>query len=431
MSTNRTMAASHAATVGRLPFPVGGTPWPEVRVELDGAREGDYSWREGRMPLYIYWLDDQLEEVAKEASSMFYMENGLGRRAFPSVQRLQSQVIEMALSLFNAPNGAGGSFTSGGTESIFQAVHTARGLWEEKHSGPDVRPTIVTPNTAHPAFNKAAAYLKMEVLRIPVGPDFRADVAAMVQAIDERTALIVGSAPAYPHGVFDPVRALSDAALASDVPLHVDACVGGFLNPFMKMNGEAIPDFDFLLPGVTSMSADIHKYGFSAKGASLVLYRDASLKRFQRFEFDDWPRGHYATETFLGTRPASPVASAWAVFHYLGTEGYRRIAGIVAETAKKMRSGIDAIPELAVVQPSESSFVLYESCDPSVDINAVAEQLGGEGWFVGRSVVPPAIHFMVNPIHAKVMDRYLADVRKAVSHVKAGRLTASMDTRTY
>src|SRR5262245_23876454 len=236
MSLNRPMAAPQSEEIRRLPFPVGGTPWPVLRVRLDEARKGDYSWREGRMPLYVYWLDEQLGEVAKEASSMFYMENGLGRKAFPSVQRLQSEVIEMALSLFHAPDGAGGSFTSGGTESIFQAAHTARGRWEEKHGATEVRPTIVAPDTAHPAFNKAAAYLKMDVLRIPVGSDFRAHVAAMVRAIDERAALIVGSAPAYPHGVFDPVRALSDAALASGVPLHVDACVGGFLNPFMKMN---------------------------------------------------------------------------------------------------------------------------------------------------------------------------------------------------
>lgn len=419
------------AMTKRMSFPAAGTPWTELQRELQDVKKKDYSWQQGRMPLYVYWLDDKLEQVAKESSSMFYMENGLGRKAFPSVQILQAEVIDMALSLFNAPAGAGGSFTSGGTESIFQAVHTARGLWESRHPFSRERPKIVAPNTAHPAFNKAADYLQMDIQRVPMTAEFRADVSAMERAIDARTALIVGSAPAYPHGVYDPIAHLSDIALTHGVPLHVDACVGGFLNPFMRLNGEVIPDFDFTLPGVTSISADIHKYGFAAKGASLVLYRDDALKQHQRFEFDDWPRGHYSTETFLGTRPASPVASAWAVMNYLGLEGYRRIAAIVADTAKKMRCGIEAIPELSVVRPSESSFVLYTSRDPAVDINAVAEELDRKGWFVGRSVEPEAIHFMVNPIHASVMDGYLADVKEAVARVKAERRTAAMDTRTY
>jgi len=363
---------------------------------------------------------------------MFFMENGLGRTAFPSVQRLQSDVIAMALSLFHAPPGAGGSFTSGGTESIFQAVKSARGLKRSQMPGEHVRCKIVVPQTAHPAFDKAAQYLDMEVKRIAITSSFQVDVEAMAAAIDERTALIVGSAPAYPHGVYDPLSKLSDLALRHKVPLHIDACVGGFLAPFMKLNGELIPDFDFSLPGVTSMSADIHKYGFAAKGASLILYRSETFKQHQRFEFDDWPRGYYMTETFLGTRPAGPVASAWAVMNYLGTPGYQNIARIVARTKDKLIAGIDSIAGLEVVRPlSELSFVLYRSKDPSVDINAVAEQLGAKGWYVGRGVDPVAVHFMVNPVHAPVMDKYLADVRDAVTTVRRQGLTGSIDTKTY
>lgn len=416
----------------RLAFPKTGTPWAELQEDLRLAKSGDYSWEEGRMALYVYWLDEQLGQVAKEASSMFYMENGLGRTAFPSVQHLQAEVIDMALSLFNAPAGAGGSFTSGGTESIFQAVHSARGLKRAQVGDPRLRCKIVVPRTAHPAFDKAAQYLDMDVQRIAPREDFRADVDAMAAAVDSRTALIVGSAPAYPHGVYDPIRKLSDLAVSRKIPLHVDACVGGFLAPFMKLNGEPIPEFDFTLPGVTSMSADIHKYGFAAKGASLILYRSDEFKDHQRFEFDNWPRGYYATETFLGTRPASPVASAWAVMNFLGTEGYRRIAGIVADTKNKMIAGVEAIPGLAVVRPySELSFVLYQSDDAAVDINAVAEELGKKGWYVGRGVEPVAVHFMVNPVHAPVMDRYLADLRDAVQRVRQEGLTGKLDTKTY
>lgn len=413
-------------------FPAFGASWDEVEQRLSDAKSADYSWQEGRMGLYVYWLDEQLAKVAKDASSMFFMENGLGRKAFPSVQRLEAEVIEMSLALFNAPEGASGSFTSGGTESIFQAVKSARGLKRQQMPSFGGRLKIVVPRTAHPAFDKAAHYLDMDVERIGIQDNFHVDLVAMAAAVDESTALIVGSAPGYPYGVYDPIEELSNFAVQRGVPLHVDACVGGFLAPFMKLNGEPVPDFDFTLPGVTSLSADIHKYGFAAKGASLILYRDESFKAHQRFEFDNWPRGYYATETFLGTRPASPVASAWAVMKFLGKEGYQRIAAIVADTRDKMIDGIGKIPGLEVLRPlSELSFVLYRSTDAEVDINAVAALLNEKGWFVGIGVEPVAIHFMVNPVHAPVMDKYLDDLRTAVMRVREEGLTAKMNTQTY
>ncbi|WP_088153489.1 pyridoxal phosphate-dependent decarboxylase family protein [Achromobacter xylosoxidans] len=427
------MTTPHSPLSPRIEFPATGTPWPALEKRLDDAKNGDYRWDEGRMALYVYWLDDALGAVSKNASAKYFMENGLGRKAFPSVQRLESEVIDMALSLFNAPAGAAGSFTSGGTESIFQAVKSARSLKRATgDSAGHERLKIVVPRSAHPAFNKAAYYLDMDVQRIAIGDDFRADVQALNAAVDDRTALIVGSAPAYPHGVYDPIAALSEVALKHQVPLHVDACVGGFLGPFMKLNGEPIPDFDFSLPGVTSISADIHKYGFAAKGASLILYRNEIFKQHQRFEFDDWPRGHYETDTFLGTRPASPVASAWAVLNYLGTEGYRGIAKIVADTRNRMIQGIEDIEGLEVLRPhSELSFVLYRSRDPSVDINAVAQELDKKGWFVGVGVDPVAIHFMVNPVHQSIMERYLDDLRAAVKNVRDNKLTAQTNAHTY
>ncbi|WP_051236939.1 pyridoxal phosphate-dependent decarboxylase family protein [Ottowia thiooxydans] len=422
-------------TPARTQLPATGTSWKDLEVALQEAKASDYQWKEGRMALYVYWLDEQLAAVAKEASSLFFMENGLGRKAFPSVQKLESEVIGMALSLFHAPPSAGGSFTSGGTESIFQAVKTARSVKRAAQAAQGVdraRCNIVIPRTAHPAFDKAAYTLDMDVIRVPVLANFRADVAAMADAIDSNTAMIVGSAPGYPYGVFDPIAELSDLAVEKKLLLHVDACVGGFLAPFMKMNGSSIPNFDFALPGVSSLSADIHKYGFSAKGASLILYRDQALKQHQVFAFDDWPRGAYSTETFLGTRAASPVASAWAVMNYLGKEGYQKIASIVEETQQKMIAGVNSISELEVVQPhSELSFVLYRSRCSDVDINAVADCMDEKGWFVGRNVEPVAIHFMVNPVHAPVLERYLADLAECVTLVKTEKLVGVLDTTTY
>lgn len=413
-----------------MQLPRAGTSWDALKSELIDAKKGDLDWRAGRLPLYVYWRDEALHRVAEEAYQLYFIENGLGRKAFPSVGRLERDVIEMALGLFGAGEDAGGSFTAGGTESIFQAVKTARD--RARAERPRMRaPKIVVPYSAHPAFNKAAHYLNLEVVRTPLGREFRADVDALEAAIDDDTVLVAGSAPGFPHGAFDPIARLGEIAAERDVWLHVDACVGGFLSPFLRELGEPIPAFDFRVPGVTSLSADLHKYGFAAKGASLILFRDKALQRFQRFEFDNWPRGHYATETFLGTRPGGPVAAAWAVLKFLGKQGYLDIAGIIMDAKQRLIRGIEAIEGLRVIPPSELSFVLYGSADPAVDIAAVAEGMTTRGWFVGVSVEPPAIHLMLNPVHAPIIDGYLADLAASVAEARRTRRVATVDSRTY
>ena len=325
----------------RATLPLKGQPWDELAAQLESAKSSDYEWRRGRLPLYVYWVDEELHRISKDAYAAYFIENGLGRRAFPSVAKLEQDVLGMALDLLQAPPHADGSFTSGGTESIFQAVKTCHDRARaEGRIADGVRGRLVLPRSAHPAFSKAAHYLDLEATRVPQGDDFRADVAGMERAIDARTIMIVGSAPCYPHGVFDPIAALAAIAEKHGLWLHIDACVGGMLAPFMRGLGEPIPPFDFAVPGVTSISVDLHKYGFAAKGASLLLLRDGVLKPYQRFEFEDWPRGAYMTETFLGTRPAGPVASAWAVMNYLGHDGYRAIARTIIETKARLARGI-------------------------------------------------------------------------------------------
>ncbi len=413
-----------------MQLPQAGTSWETLKAALIDAKRGDLDWRRGRLPLYVYWRDEALHRVAEEAYQLYFIENGLGRKAFPSVKKLERDVIEMALGLFGAGEGAGGSFTAGGTESIFQAVKTAR---DRARAGrPALRaPKIVIPYSAHPAFNKAAHYLALDVVRTPLDRAFRADVAALEAAIDDDTVMIAGSAPAFPHGAFDPIAQLGEIAGKRGVWLHVDACVGGFLAPFARELGHPIPPFDFRVPGVTSLSADLHKYGFAAKGASLILFRDADLQRFQRFEFGDWPRGRYSTDTFLGTRPGAPVAAAWAVLNFLGRQGYVDIARTIMDAKARLARGIEAIEGLRVVPPSELSFLLYGSSDPAVDIAAVAEGMTARGWFVGVSVEPPAIHLMLNPVHAPIIDEYLADLAGSVTEARRTRRTGTVDQRTY
>lgn len=411
-------------------LPEAGRTWDEIHKELIGLKAGDYDWRRGRVPLYVYHASEELLAVSKGAYMEYFSENALGSRAFPSVAQMERGLLRMAQNLFQAPAESAGSFTSGGTESIFLAVKAARDSFRSKH--PKVSsPRLVVPRTAHPAFDKAAQYLNVEVVRVRVGSDLRVDISALEDAINSTTMMIVGSAPCYPYGVFDRIDLLGEIAAERDMWLHADACLGGFLAPFARDEGYPIPDFDFRIPGVTSLSADFHKYGLSARGASVILYRNANLKRFQGFRFDNWPRGNYATETFLGSRPAGSVASAWAVSQYLGRDGYRKLARKIMEAKARLVEGIGHIQGLEVIRPSELSIVLFKSIDAKVDINAVADGLTERNWFVGRSREPQALHFALNTVHAPVIGRYLEDLGDVVQHVRAAGRIGKSDENTY
>jgi glutamate/tyrosine decarboxylase-like PLP-dependent enzyme len=289
-------------------------------------------------------------------------------------------------------------------------------------------PTIVAPQTAHPAFNKAAHFMGLRVVRVPVGADFRADVAAMAAACGPDTIMLVGSAPAYPHGVVDPIPQLGELAARRGLWLHVDACVGGFIAPFAKALGVAIPDFDFAVPGVTSITADLHKYGYTAKGASTVLYRDEAAFNYQKFEFSDWPRGLYATQTLVGTRAGGAIAAAWAVMNYLGHEGYRDRTSRILAVRARLEAGVRQLG-LEVWGAPQLSILSYGS--RKLDIFAVAERMTERGWFVGRLLEPPGIHLMLNLTHEPAVDAYLADLAEAVSTVAEKGQVAAARAATY
>lgn len=407
-----------------------GASWSELKGRLSRLKEGDYPWKSGRVPVYVYHYNDELLRVSQEAYIEFFTENALGGgRAFPSVKILEQEVISMAIDLLGGSARSGGTFTSGGSESIFLAVKTARDRARAEF-GID-RPKIVMPWSGHATANKAADYLGVEVVRTGLGADLRADVGALKAAIDERTIMIFGSAPGYPHGVYDPIEEMGRVALEHRLWFHVDACVGGFLGPFARDLGYAIPPFDLSVPGVTSLSADIHKYGFAAKGASVVLFADRDVQKHQRFEFGGWPRGTYTTETFQGTRPAGPIASSWAVMNSLGLAGYREIARVIMQTKERLAAGIEQIEGLRVVQPHDLCIMLYESSDPSVDIYAVADRMVERGWFVGRSITPRAIHIALNPVVAPAVPDYLADLEACVALARGGRQVGTVDLHTY
>ena len=412
-------------------IPETGRPWDALKEELEAAKSGDYAWRRGRMAVYVFHRDEALERVQKEAYLAYFTENNLGQRAFPSLKRLEDEVIGMGLSLLHAPPRAGGTFTSGGSESIFLSMLAAREQGRERGIG--AGGNVVLPDSAHLTFDRSAWYLGLEARRIPVGPDLRADVAAMDRAVDAKTVAIVGSAPCYPFGVFDPIEALGQVALRRNggLWLHVDACVGGFLSPFAARLGHPIPGWDFRVPGVTAVSADIHKHGMAAKGASLLLLRDDALRRLHRFESRAWQRGPYLAYTSQGTRPGGAVAAAWAVMRYLGEDGYLDCARRIMGAKRAMTEGIAAIPGLQVLSPSDLSIFVYRATDPALDIGRVAAALDRRGWLPGRQQEPDGMHLHLNPIHAGIVEEYLRDLREAVAEAREGRVEAMAAGRAY
>ncbi|HEY4069654.1 MAG TPA: aspartate aminotransferase family protein [Burkholderiaceae bacterium] len=410
-------------------FQQAGTDAAQVFAEMEEARRGDVDWRRGRLGAYVHFGGDDVLEVAKGAYLRFFSENALGQKAFPSLRKFETEVIAWAADLLHAPADAMGTLTSGGTESIFLAVKTARDLARVER--PQVtRPEIVAPVSAHPAFDKAAHYLGMKVRRVPITADFRADVDAMKAAIGPDTVMIVGSAPAFPHGVFDPIADIAALARERGLWMHVDACVGGFLAPFAMRLGYPVPTFDFALDGVCSMSADLHKYGFTAKGASVVLFASEAWRPQLVFEFDNWPRGKYAAPTFGGSRPGGAIAAAWAVMRYLGVDGYVRIAKQIMAARDRMIEGLGAIDGLYLVGKPELAVLSYGSHE--LDMFAVAERLGDKGWFVSPMSEPPGIHLgMLTLAHVPIVDEYLADLAVAVDIVRAGKLTAGSREVSY
>jgi sphinganine-1-phosphate aldolase len=391
-------------------LPEKGIPKSEVLAAMKSLREKDVRWQEGRVFSLIYYAGEEITDLLKEAFLLFFSENGLNPTAFPSLRQLEIEVVGMASSLLRGEGQVVGNMTSGGTESILLAVKSAR---EWAHANrPEIRePEMILPFTAHPAFEKAAHYFDVKAVRTPIGPDFRADVVAAQAAITPRTILMVGSAPAYPFGVVDPIAELAAVAKGQGILFHADACVGGFFLPFVRKLGYPVPDFDFAVPGVTSISADLHKYGYCVKGASVILYREPSLRRHQFFVYTDWPGGIYASPTMAGTRPAGPMAAAWAVMRYLGEEGYLALAALVMDTTHKIRRGVEAIPGLKVLGEPDMSIMALAS--DTLNIYDVGDEMALRGWHLDRQQFPPSLHMTVMPVHAETADDFLRDLTEA------------------
>ncbi len=336
--------------------------------------------------------------------------------AFPSLKKFETEVISMAVDLFGGDNRCCGSMTSGGTESLLMAIKTYRDWAREKY--PHIKePEMVVPSSAHPSFDKAADYFGVKIVKVPVDKEtHRADVKAMEKAMTENTILIVGSACDFPRGVVDPITELASIAKDRGIGMHVDACLGGFMLPFVKKLGNNVPDFDFSVPGVTSISADVHKYGYGAKGASTIMYRKERVWKHQFSVYTDWSGGIYISPTMRGTRPGGPIAAAWASMKVLGNDGYLQLAKIVMKATKELIDGINQIPELYIIGDPVMSVFCFTS--DAVDIYNLGDLMDKKGWHLDRIQFPNALHMMVNPHHATIVDTFLKDLKEAVKEIK-------------
>ncbi|MDF1587062.1 aminotransferase class V-fold PLP-dependent enzyme [Marinimicrococcus flavescens] len=414
----------------RKTIPENGTGWPELEPQLERFAAESIDWRHGRSPLFVFLATESAYEVGKNAFFKFFSENALGgKRAFQGLKRMEDDVLEMALSLFSAPPDAAGNMSTGGSESIFLAVKAARERFRALKPGMRHDLNMVVPHSAHPAFDKAGQAMDIEVRRVPVRADLRADVKAMADRIDERTFLLAGSAPCFPHGLIDPIDELSALAIDSGLWLHVDACVGGYVAPFVRRAGYSLPEFDFALPGVRSISADLHKFGFCPKPASTVFYREREDYERQIFDFDDWPSGRFTTPMLSGTRAGGAVAAAWAVFHHLGAEGYCAIARDLMEMTRRYVDGIEAIEGLQMWAQPDLTLINFGA--PDLDIFAVAEGMRTRGWLPGLTQRPRGMHMMMSLVHEEAREAYLGDLRAAVEAARAGRASGAAMKATY
>lgn len=372
-------------------------------------------WRDGYVSGAVYHSDPDHLAFLSQAYALHAVSNPLHVDLWPSIARYEAEIVAMTATMLGGEPGVCGTVTSGGTESILLAMKTYRD-WARERLGIR-RPEVVAPVTAHAAFDKAAHYFGIRLVRIPVDDEFRADVAAARRAVTRNTIALVGSAPSFPHGMIDPIADLAALAQERRIGMHVDACLGGFVLPWAQRLGYPVPPFDFSIPGVTSISVDTHKYGYAPKGTSVILYRTEALRRFQYYVAADWPGGLYVSPTMAGSHPGALSAAAWAAMVSLGEQGYLDATRRILETARQIRVGIEAIPELRIL--GDPLWVIAFTA-ARLDIYRILDQMAQRGWNLNGLHHPPAIHICVTLPHTApgVADRFIADLRDAVAAVR-------------
>ena len=402
------------------------------------AEEENAKWKTGRVSGTFYHAGDEHLSFLNNVFGLFSHENTIQFDLCPSMFKMESEILAMTAKMLNGEavkahhpeDQVCGTLTSGGTESILMAIkaYRDRARTEKNISTAE----IIIPHTAHPAFDKAGQYFGVKMVHIPVfEPDFRVNPAAVESQINENTIAIVGSAGNYPYGLIDPLEALSDIALKHDLGFHVDGCLGGFILPWIEKLGYHVPIFDFRLPGVTSMSADTHKFGFGLKGTSVVLYRNSNLRRYQYFNVPDWPGGMYASPTAAGSRSGGLTAATWAAMMYLGEEGYLKAVGSIMQVADKIKAGIEQIKELILI--GDPTFVVSFRSE-AVDVFHINDFMKTRDWRFNCLQLPPAMHFCVTMPQTFVpgiAESLIDDLKAGVEYAKSNVGTVAQTTALY
>jgi sphinganine-1-phosphate aldolase len=399
-------------------IPERGRSVDDVLAEVRGyASREDRIGDEGRVSGSLYCGDHDHYHVLSQVFEEFAHVNVLQRDMYPSATKFEAEIVAMVLDMLHGGEAGGdacGVVTSGGSESLVTALYTYREQGRAERG--ITRPNVVIPVTAHVALDKGAHWLGIEMRHAPLADDYRVDVDAMAALIDENTVAIVGSAANYPHGLIDPIAELGQLALERGVGLHVDGCLGGFLLPWIEASGVDVPLWDFRVPGVTSISADTHKYGYALKGTSTLLYRSKALRAHQWFTYPDWPGGLYLSPGLAGSRSGGLIASTWASLVLTGRQGYLDAAKGIYDTAQAMVDGIrSGIPELSIV--GEPTFLFAFTSDV-VDVYLVNDELKRRGWRMNALQLPPALHFCVTRpnVSPTVVEQFLGDLRAAVDY---------------
>ncbi|KAJ7563667.1 hypothetical protein O6H91_03G119900 [Diphasiastrum complanatum] len=389
------------------------------RLRFEKSRDKDW---QGKCSGTVYIDGSETDShfsLINSAYSLFSHTNALHFDVFPSIVKLEAEVVAMTASLLGAKDLAAGgkicgNMTSGGTESILMAVKTARDFM--KATKGITKPEMIIAESAHSAYDKAAHYFQIKLRRTPVDKDLKADVESFKHQVNKNTILIVGSAPGFPHGIIDPIEELGAFAQRRGICFHVDLCLGGFVLPFAHKLGYAIPPFDFKVPGVTSISADVHKYGLAPKGTSIVLYRSRKLRQHQFVAVTEWSGGLYVSPSMAGSRAGGLIAGAWAAMMSVGEEGYLEATKKLMETSKSIIKGISAISGLFVLGKPDMTVIAFGSHE--LDIFKVNDVMTKKGWTLSPLQKPSSLHICVTLQHVGVADQFLYDLSTSVAMVQ-------------
>jgi glutamate/tyrosine decarboxylase-like PLP-dependent enzyme len=402
----------------------------EILKEMERIGTAETSkWKKGFVSGAVYHGDDEHIDFLNEVYTIHSQSNPLHNDVWPSSTKYEAEIVAMTADMLGAKTASDDSSTdeeicgvvsSGGTESILLAMKAYR---DRARAVRRIRkPEMIVPSTAHVAFDKAAQYFNIKIIHIPVDHRFKADVEKTKKAITKNTVVIVGSAPSFPHGVVDPIEQLSELARQRNTGFHTDACLGGFVLPWLRKLGYDVPPFDFALPGVTSISADTHKYGYAPKGTSVILYRGSELRHYQYFKAADWPGGLYFSPTLAGSRPGALSAACWAAMVATGQHGYTQAAQRIMQTASAIKTGIEKMPDLQVV--GEPLWVIAFRSE-TLDIYRVMDYMTAKGWSLNGLHKPACLHLCVTLRHTQpgVAERFVHDLKDAVEYVKANPQT--------